>query len=81
MSQVVTVCLCDLAKISHVGFHVALCDCSIEFPPMRVMSKKRKRKTEEAAEQEAEGEEKPVLEVTPYQIPNRGPYPFNQPKK
>ncbi len=48
----------------------------VEFPPLRVTNKKRKKNGDEEAMVE-----KPMLEVTPYQILNRGPYPFNQPKK
>ncbi len=47
-----------------------------------MIGRKRKKQEEEG---EGEGEEsegeKPCLLVEPYCIPNRGPYPFNQPKK
>ena len=49
----------------------------ITFPSVGL---KRKRK-KEAEEADVSADVKPVLEVEPYQIPNRGPYPFNQPKK
>ena len=51
------------------------------FPPAKFVGQKRKKGKREEEEEEEEGMEKPCIEVHPYTIPNRGPYPFNQPKK
>jgi len=78
-----------LCKYRLVCVEVSLCSLrlsffrfvsSVEFPPLRVTNKKRKRKADENMS-ELVVQEKPILEVTPYHIPNRGPYPFNKPKK
>ena len=41
----------------------------------------KKRKHPDSSVQEGLKEDRPVLLVTPYTIPNRGPYPYNQPKR
>ena len=41
---------------------------------------KKRRHPDSEMKEEVEGH-KPVLLVTPYTIPNRGPYPYNQPKR
>ena len=41
----------------------------------------KKRKHPDSSEQEGPGDDRPVLLVTPYTVPNRGPYPYNQPKR
>ncbi|XP_073783162.1 RNA helicase aquarius isoform X2 [Danio rerio] len=48
----------------------------IHFPVQSVKGKKRK-----ADEEAAPGEEEQVLLVEPHVTPNRGPYPYNQPKR
>ncbi|XP_030641850.1 RNA helicase aquarius [Chanos chanos] len=48
----------------------------IKFPVQNVKGKKRK-----ADEEEEEKEEDRTLVVEPHVIPNRGPYPYNQPKR
>ena len=48
--------------------------CRLEFPtPVVKVGKKRSRAAKSA--------ESSVIQVKPYTIPNRGPYPYNVPKK
>ena len=49
--------------------------CRITFPETSSSSKKRKHDEDEPKEVNQE------LSVEPFVVPNRGPYPFNQPKK
>ena len=49
--------------------------CRITFPETSSSSKKRKHDEDEPKEVNQE------LLVEPFVVPNRGPYPFNQPKK
>lgn len=52
------------------------------FPSVGVGKKRKRRKEEEEEEEEAESaDRRPCLIVEPYCIPNRGPYPFNRPRK
>lgn len=48
----------------------------IKFPVQNVKGKKRK-----ADEEEEKNEDDKTLIVEPHVIPNRGPYPYNQPKR
>lgn len=48
----------------------------IKFPVKNVKGKKRK-----ADEESEKTEEDNTLIVEPHVIPNRGPYPYNQPKR
>ena len=50
----------------------------LKFPEQR-LPQKRKLPASEEEGKEDEGES--TLLVEPYTIPNRGPYPYNQPKK
>lgn len=50
----------------------------IKFPNQNKADKGKKRKANEDVE---EKEEEKVLIVEPYVTPNRGPYPYNQPKR
>ena len=51
--------------------------CRITFPkPSTSSSTSRKRKADEELPSPVEK----VVSVEPYVIPNRGPYPYNQPK-
>jgi intron-binding protein aquarius len=56
-----------------------VCYLRLKFPSPKLIG--RKRKKEDGKEEDTMLDEKPCLEVEPYTIPNRGPYPFNQPKK
>ncbi len=58
-----------------VSMHV----CRLVFPSLTGLGQKRKKGDDD--EDVVVEEEKPCLVVEPYRIPNRGPYPFNQPKK
>ena len=62
----------DLNQFKFVDTHVS---CRITFPETSSLSKKRKHDEEQPKEVNQE-----VL-VEPFVVPNRGPYPFNQPKK
>ena len=55
--------------------HVAI--FRLVFPSATMVGRKRKRDDDE----DTNLDEPPCLMVQPYCIPNRGPYPFNQPKK
>lgn len=48
----------------------------ITFPVRREAGKKRKE-----SEKEEKAEDSKILIVEPHVIPNRGPYPYNQPKR
>ncbi|KAG7466190.1 hypothetical protein MATL_G00162160 [Megalops atlanticus] len=48
--------------------------------PVRTMKGKKRKADEDDNTQEEEGEER-TLVVEPHVIPNRGPYPYNQPKR
>lgn len=50
--------------------------CRIKFPLQNLKGKKRK-----ADQEEEQAEEDLTLVVEPHVIPNRGPYPYNQPKR
>lgn len=50
----------------------------MKIPQKRKLAEREKKGEEE--EGEGEGERETLL-VEPYSIPNRGPYPYNQPKK
>lgn len=50
----------------------------IKFPISNKTDKGKKRK---ADEEEEDKEEDMTLIVEPYVTPNRGPYPYNQPKR
>lgn len=52
----------------------------LTFPEQR-QSQKRKLGDRDEADKNGEAKEDDVLIVEPYTIPNRGPYPYNQPKK
>ncbi|KAE8587504.1 hypothetical protein XENTR_v10021996 [Xenopus tropicalis] len=63
---------------------VTVADPSMQKAPFRITfpvygGKGKKRK--EGSEEETEQEETPTLTVEPHVIPNRGPYPYNQPKR
>ena len=58
-----------------------MCLFRLTFPDHK-LPQKRKLASREEPNQEKEGEEEDnTLLVEPYTIPNRGPYPYNQPKK
>lgn len=44
------------------------------------MDKGKKRKANDEEDETNKEEEKPLI-VEPYVTPNRGPYPYNQPKR
>lgn len=62
-------CHCALNLLIYVS-------CRITFPETSSSSKKRKHD-----EEEPKGVDNQDLLVEPFVVPNRGPYPFNQPKK
>lgn len=62
-------CHCALNLLIYVS-------CRITFPETYSSSKKRKHD-----EEEPKGVDNQDLLVEPFVVPNRGPYPFNQPKK
>lgn len=39
------------------------------------------KKRKESSDEESAEEEPPTIIVEPHVIPNRGPYPYNQPKR
>ena len=49
--------------------------------PEHKLPQKRKLDKPTSKQEEVEGVEDDTLVVEPYTIPNRGPYPYNQPKK
>eukprot|EP00058_Branchiostoma_floridae_P027957 XP_002613448.1 hypothetical protein BRAFLDRAFT_123925 [Branchiostoma floridae] len=60
-------------------------DPSKQLPPFKVSfpevaAKKRKREDDSGEAMSTDGESRHIV-VEPYTIPNRGPYPYNQPKK
>ena len=63
-------------EIWEFRINLLICvSCRITFPETSSSSKKRKHDEEEPKEVNQE------LLVEPFVVPNRGPYPFNQPKK
>ncbi|XP_072555037.1 RNA helicase aquarius isoform X2 [Paramormyrops kingsleyae] len=76
----------DHLKDSFPGHKVKVTvdDPALQIPPFRIKFpvkdvKGRKRKAEEEGEEEA-GDDDTLL-VEPHVIPNRGPYPYNQPRR
>ncbi|XP_035237353.1 RNA helicase aquarius isoform X1 [Anguilla anguilla] len=79
----------DHLKACFPGYDVKVTEESpaLQVPPFRIKFPERsvkgkKRKADEAEEDEAmEEEDDRTLVVEPHVIPNRGPYPYNQPKR
>ena len=51
------------------------------FPTPAKAGQKRKGPPEDQEGEESNSEATPTIRVEPYVLPNRGPYPYNQPKK
>jgi intron-binding protein aquarius len=64
-------------SISYFKYKWGFCFCRITFPVRSGKGKKRK----DADGEEDDTEEAKTLIVEPHVIPNRGPYPYNQPKR
>jgi len=59
-------------------------DPSKQVPPFRLTfpeARPPQKRKHPGDQKEEEGEEKRTLVVEPYTVPNRGPYPYNQPKR
>ncbi|XP_066279598.1 RNA helicase aquarius-like [Branchiostoma lanceolatum] len=60
-------------------------DPSKQLPPFKVsfpeVTDKKRKREDESGEAMSTDEESKHIVVEPYTIPNRGPYPYNQPKK
>ncbi|KAM9381229.1 RNA helicase aquarius [Phaethornis superciliosus] len=76
----------DHLKASFPGYNIKVTvdNPDLQIPPFRITfpvkgSKAKKRKVEDGNEEEPE--EAKTLIVEPHVIPNRGPYPYNQPKR
>lgn len=69
--------MCERSEFPVIGALNLLIyvSCRITFPETSSSSKKRKHDEDEPKEVNQE------LLVEPFVVPNRGPYPFNQPKK
>lgn len=59
------------------SFPLTFCFPRVKFPISKKTDKGKKRK----ADQVEDKEEDMTLVVEPYVTPNRGPYPYNQPKR
>uniref|UniRef100_A0A7M4FPY1 RNA helicase aquarius n=1 Tax=Crocodylus porosus TaxID=8502 RepID=A0A7M4FPY1_CROPO len=76
----------DHLKASFPGYNIKVTvdNPALQIPPFRITfpvrgGKGKKRKEEDG--NEAKTEEAKTLVVEPHIIPNRGPYPYNQPKR
>ncbi|XP_023807311.1 intron-binding protein aquarius isoform X2 [Oryzias latipes] len=65
-------------KVSEENADLQIPPFRIKFPNQKKADKGKKRKANEDGE---EKEEEKILIVEPYVTPNRGPYPYNQPKR
>lgn len=66
-----------LSKLLFTKNEQRLWSCRITFPVRSGKGKKRK----DADGEDEDTEEAKTLIVEPHVIPNRGPYPYNQPKR
>lgn len=60
---------------------LSLSSFRLVFPIPPKAGQKRKVPPENQEGEESASETTPTIQVEPYVLPNRGPYPYNQPKK
>ena len=63
------------------GIEILSLNFRLIFPVPAKAGQKRKEPPEDQEGEEFNSEATPTIQVEPYVLPNRGPYPYNQPKK